>query len=69
MWTTTFLVACWYIWIWRNKTIFEEDFQRPSDPIFKILKMVDDIDKYIRHPMNIRQCDTIFIGWKRPQEG
>jgi hypothetical protein len=20
-------------------------------------------------PLNPRQCDTIFIGWKRPQEG
>jgi hypothetical protein len=30
--------------------------------------MVDDIDKYTRHPLKIRLCDTIFIGWKRPRE-
>ncbi|CAJ2669949.1 unnamed protein product [Trifolium pratense] len=68
-WITTFMVACWYIWMWRNKNIFEEEFQRPTDTIFKILKMVDDIDNYTRHPLNTRRCDTIFIGWKRPREG
>ncbi|MCH97348.1 ribonuclease H protein, partial [Trifolium medium] len=68
-WITLFMVACWHLWMWRNKNIFEEDFQRSTDPIVKILKMVDDIDNYTRHPLNIRRCDTIFIGWKRPQEG
>jgi len=33
------------------------------------LKMVEDIDKYTQHPLNVRQCDTIFVGWKIPQEG
>ncbi|GAU25598.1 hypothetical protein TSUD_260320 [Trifolium subterraneum] len=31
--------------------------------------MVDDIDNCTRHPLNIRRCDSIFIGWKRPREG
>jgi len=34
-----------------------------------ILKIVEDIDKYIQHPLNVHQCNTIFVGWKRPQEG
>ena len=63
------MVACWQIWIRRNKTIFEDDFQRPSDHAYRILKMVEDIDKYTQHPLNVRQRDTIFVGWKRPQEG
>jgi hypothetical protein len=54
--------------MWRNTIILEEDFQRPTDPIFMILNMVDDIDKYTRHPLNICQCNTMFIGWKRPRE-
>ncbi|CAJ2648154.1 unnamed protein product [Trifolium pratense] len=63
------MVACWYMWMWRNKTIFEEDFQRPTNTTYTILKMAEDIDNYTHHPLNSRQCDTIFIGWKKPQEG
>jgi len=59
----------WLAGMWRNKTIFEDNFQRPTDHTYMILKMVEDIDKYTQHPHNVRQCDTIFVGWKRPQEG
>jgi hypothetical protein len=31
--------------------------------------MVDDIENCNHNPMNIRQGDTIYIGWKRPHEG
>ncbi|GAU41583.1 hypothetical protein TSUD_271920 [Trifolium subterraneum] len=68
-WKPMRAVACWHIWTWRNKTIFEDDFQRPSNPTYTILKMVDEIENCNRHPMNIRHGDTIFIGWKKPQEG
>ncbi|KAK2452886.1 TMV resistance protein N [Trifolium repens] len=40
-------------WKWRNKTIFEDNFQCPNDPTY----------------VNIRHYDTIFIGWKRHREG
>ncbi|CAJ2647032.1 unnamed protein product [Trifolium pratense] len=68
-WTTTFLVACWHIWTWRNKTIFEDDFQYPTNPTYIILKMVDEIDNCNHNPMNLYHGNTIFIGWKKPQEG
>ena len=63
------MVACWHIWMWRNKTIFEDEFQRPNDPIFKILKTVEDMEKYTKHPLNIHRSNTVFIGWKSPQDG
>ncbi|PNX66909.1 ribonuclease H, partial [Trifolium pratense] len=53
----------------RNKSIFEDDFQRPSNPTYTILKMVDDIDNCNHHSMNISHGNTVFIGWKKPQEG
>ncbi|PNX76496.1 ribonuclease H [Trifolium pratense] len=53
----------------RNQTISEDDFQRQTDPTYMIIKMVEDIDKCIHHILNIRQCDTIFIGWRSPREG
>ncbi|PNX63194.1 hypothetical protein L195_g061506 [Trifolium pratense] len=31
--------------------------------------MVEDIDNCNHHPMNISHGNTIFIGWKKPQEG
>jgi len=68
-WRTIFMVACWLIWKWRNKTIFKDDFQSPSDHTYMIIKMIEDIDKYTQHPLIVRQCSTIFVGWKRPQEG
>jgi hypothetical protein len=68
-WQSIFMVACWHLWLWRNKSLFEEDFQRPNDPTQVILKMVAQIDQYghtlptERH----RRLETIYIGWKHPQ--
>jgi hypothetical protein len=62
-------VVCWHMWIRMNKTIFLEDFQRPADATYTILMMAKDIDNCTYHPLNSRQSNTIFIGWKRPHEG
>lgn len=51
-----------------GKTIFEDDFQRLTDPTYAILKIVKNIDNYTNHPFKTHQYDTIFIGWKRPRE-
>ncbi|GAU10638.1 hypothetical protein TSUD_421140, partial [Trifolium subterraneum] len=68
-WQSIFMVACWHIWTWRNKSIFEEGFQRPNDPSQAILKMVTEIDRYGHTLPNerYRQLETIYIGWKHPQ--
>jgi hypothetical protein len=29
---STFMITCWHLWAWRNKTAFEEGFQRPTNP-------------------------------------
>ncbi|CAJ2669285.1 unnamed protein product [Trifolium pratense] len=70
-WQTIFMVTCWYLWMWRNKSIFEEGFRRPSNPTHVIFKMVTEIDRCKQAHVNGRpqQKDTIFIGWKQPQEG
>ncbi|MCH88188.1 non-LTR retroelement reverse transcriptase, partial [Trifolium medium] len=70
-WKSIFMVACWYMWKWRNKFIFYEDFRRPSNPIHVILKMAWDIDSSEHNHLNRgqRKKDIIFIGWKRPPEG
>jgi len=53
----------------RNKTIFEDDFRRPSNPTYTILKIVEVVDNYSHYPLKTHQYGTIFIAWKRPQEG
>jgi ribonuclease HI len=57
--------------MWRNKSIFEEGFRRPNNPTQVILKMVTEINRCKQTHLNgrPRQKDTIFIGWKQPQEG
>ena len=37
-WQTTFMTTCWYLWNWRNKSIFEIGFQRPCNPTLVIQK-------------------------------
>ena len=70
-WQTIFMVACWYLWKWRNKNIFEEDFQRPNNPTNVILKMTMEIDSCEQTHVTgwTHQKDTLFIGWKWPRDG
>jgi ribonuclease HI len=70
-WKTIFLVACRYMWKWRNKFIFDEDFRRPSNPTHVNLKMAMNIDSCEHNHLirGQRKKDTVFIGWKRPPEG
>jgi hypothetical protein len=68
-WKTIFMVACWHLWTWQNKVIFDEDFRHHANPIHVILKTVKVIDKceHYNFTTGQRQMNTIFIGWKHPQ--
>ncbi|GAU49093.1 hypothetical protein TSUD_137780 [Trifolium subterraneum] len=68
-WISTFMVACWHLWTWRNKSIFEEGFQRPHEPTFATLKVAKEIEGCSQDTGSNRKSDTIYIGWKIPQEG
>ncbi|GAU37815.1 hypothetical protein TSUD_276320 [Trifolium subterraneum] len=71
IWKTVFMVACWYLWTWRNKSIFEDDFRRPNNPTHVNLKMAMEIDRCEQTHLNgwPQQKDTVFISWKQPREG
>jgi hypothetical protein len=49
-WISTFMVACWHMWTWRNKSIFEEGFQRSHDPTFITLKVAKVIEECYEAP-------------------
>ncbi|GAU45178.1 hypothetical protein TSUD_178710 [Trifolium subterraneum] len=69
-WQTTFMTTCWLLWTWRNKTIFEDNFQRPYDPIRIIQKYSMDIDECIyQYLQTPQQKETIYIGWRKPPDG
>ena len=70
-WQTIFMVTCWHLWMWRNKSIFEEEFHLPFNPIDVILKMATEIDNCKQTQISgwPQHTDTISIGWNTPQEG
>jgi hypothetical protein len=61
---TILMVACWHLWTWRNKSIFEEGFQRPHDPTFTTLKVRREIEGCFDALESNRKCDMIYIVWK-----
>jgi hypothetical protein len=62
------MVTCWNLWMWRNKSIFEEDFHQPIDPICVILDLVRVIDKgnHLHLTEGSKHFYTVYIGWRRP---
>lgn len=42
-WSTIFMMTCWYLWNWGNKTIFEDGFHRPINPLMPILKYAQEV--------------------------
>jgi len=65
------MTTCWHLWKWRNTIIFEADFQRPNNPNLLIKSLFKDIDDCnLEHfHSGPKLKETIYIGWKRPQEG
>ncbi|GAU31042.1 hypothetical protein TSUD_214780 [Trifolium subterraneum] len=70
-WQTISMVTCWQLSTWRNKTIFGDAFNHPINPTQVILKMSREIDSCMKTNFTgmPKRMNTIFIGWKRPQEG
>jgi hypothetical protein len=69
-WKTSFMTTCWHLWNWRNKTIFEDNFQRPANPTRVIQAFSSTIEDCTNNLLQApRHTETIFVGWKHPQEG
>ncbi|PNY10311.1 secologanin synthase-like protein [Trifolium pratense] len=61
-WQTTFMVTCWHLWMWRNKSIFEEDFRRTTNPTHVILKIAMEIDRYEQNHLKGWMHSTILFS-------
>ncbi|MCI17829.1 ribonuclease H protein, partial [Trifolium medium] len=69
-WKTTFMTTCWFLWTWRNKAIFEDDFEQPNNPILVINNFTRGMKLcsiQLLH-QNIQQKEMIYIGWNKPPE-
>ncbi|MCI03243.1 ribonuclease H protein [Trifolium medium] len=62
------MATCQFMWMWRNKAIFEDDFQRPSNPILAIQNFSGEIKIANSHMLhhNANPKETIYINWKKP---
>ena len=46
-WKTIFMTSCWFLWTWRNKAIFENDFHQPNNPVMVIQNFTKQIDFFV----------------------
>ena len=67
-----FGVACWCIWGWRNKDLFDDEFERSGNPMGYIFFKVKQFS--FAYSMddnlcmtNVKQCR--LIGWSAPALG
>jgi hypothetical protein len=69
-WKTTFTTTCWFLWIWRNKTIFKEDFQKPNNPVLVTNIFTRGMNLCSTQPIhwNFQRIETIYIDWNKTPE-
>jgi len=67
-WKITFMTTCWFMWAWRNKAIFEKNFQQLNNPVLVIQNFAQKIDLCSNQRLhcNFQMKETIYIGWKNP---
>ncbi|GAU48527.1 hypothetical protein TSUD_243050 [Trifolium subterraneum] len=68
---TTFMTTCWFLWKWRNKSIFEDDFQQPNNPILAIHNFTTGMDLCLTQLPHgsIQRKEMIYIGWEKTPGG
>lgn len=69
-WSTIFSVSCWWLWKWRNLSLFDQEFQMPTNPEVIITKYAWEcstlIGKYDAQGMTKTKK---YIRWVYPQAG
>jgi len=60
----------WFTWTWRNKAIFEENFQQPNNIVLVIQNFARKIDLCSNQRLHriFQMKETIYIGWKKSPE-
>ncbi|PRQ37815.1 putative RNA-directed DNA polymerase [Rosa chinensis] len=65
-WCVVFVFACWYIWKWRNKIIFDEEFHYPINPSNLIIDATKEWSSTTSKNLFLGQKATIMLHWTMP---
>lgn len=69
-WAAIFMVACWFLWRWRNCAIFENGFVRPENAVHIILKFAHEVDHVqFSYSSSHKAREVKYIHWKAPEDG
>lgn len=64
-WSDCFIFICWYIWKWRNKSIFDDQFRYPESP----LQIISEWFNTMMKVTNVADKETLFLRWIKPPLG
>lgn len=66
-WSQIWGVAVWFLWLWRNKEVFSDDFHKPVDPVGAILR---SWKLFCPSPELVLQPNTVCMSkWMAPPSG
>jgi ribonuclease HI len=70
-WEDFWATACNSIWLWRNKELHDDDYNRPTRPILHILNYISEYYQARMMSSVVIKLPrvTSMIGWKPPVEG
>ncbi|KAI5345025.1 hypothetical protein L3X38_012902 [Prunus dulcis] len=68
-WSSIFAVACWFIWKWRYRSIFEPHFQMPCRPNQIIVEYHLEWDKANNLLKKATSRTQMFLAWQPPPCG
>jgi ribonuclease HI len=68
-WCNFWALACYSLWIWRNKEQHDENFIRPAIAVPLVWKKVDEYNAAMRNSEDIMEKDKVvrLIRWKQPK--
>lgn len=62
-------VTCWFLWYWRNKTLFDDNFERSEIDVMAILKYTSYVQKAYDGAGEILSKGWSNIKWQPPEVG
>jgi ribonuclease HI len=70
-WPEFWANVCYYLWIWRNKELHEENFIRPVHSVQFVLQRCREYKNANKSKRIVtdRPRSTVWIGWKPPTNG
>jgi ribonuclease HI len=70
-WEDFWATACHSIWMWRNRELHDDGFNRPARPVINVMNSISDYYQARMTSCIVTKLPraTSLIGWKLPAEG